>query len=140
MTEWRHKDVWTKREKNFLVQISRHSNKQYALINGEFKYTDIDENKWCLYAFIYPHHPLFEKFDGRDFWQEACGFFEWHGGCSYLEYLRDSEGKIVSVQVGCDYNHYQDDHYLEMATKDEARSVFMDADRLVESLKSLDNV
>jgi hypothetical protein len=134
MSDWRHKDVWDKRGKHFLVRLRRHSNKQFALVDGEFKYTDIDEHKWCLYAFIYPDHTLFGNFDGPDFWQDACGFFDWHGGCTYLEYHRDDESKIVSVQVGCDYNHYLDDRYLYMATKEDAASVFNDADGLFEVL------
>jgi hypothetical protein len=70
-------------------------------------------------------------------WQDASGFFDWHGGCSYLEYHPVSAEVISAVQVGCDYNHLYDDHYLDMATAEDARSVFRDADKLFETLTNL---
>lgn len=134
MSEWKHKDEWTKRGEKFLVKVSRHSSEQYDLVDNKFKETGRFEHKWCLYAFIYPEHLQFSKFDGNSMWQEASGFFDWHCGCSYLEYHRDNKSRIVSVQVGCDYSHLYDDCYLNMATKEDAISVFRDADNLFETL------
>jgi hypothetical protein len=125
MTEWNHKDEWSKRGKNFLVKISRHMNQ-----GG-------DENHWCLYAYIYPKHPHFANFYGPNMWQDASGFFDWHGGCTFLEYHKMDAEVVGAVQVGCDYNHLYDDRYLDMATPDQARSVFSDADDLFETLTNL---
>lgn len=135
--EWRHKDEWTKRGANFLVKVSRHADAGFDVVNGEVVRTGRVENKWCVYAFIFPKHPHFPKFEGPSLWQDAASFFDWHGGCSYLEYHRVSAEVISSVQVGCDYNHLHDDHYLDMATQEDAASVFRDADELFETLMKL---
>lgn len=134
MSDWRHKDEWTKRGENFLVKVSRHSDDGFDIHDGEFVKTGRVEHKWCLYAYIFPKHPHFSKFEGDSMWQDASAFYDWHCGCSYLEYHRDYKGEILSVQVGCDYNHLHDDHFLDMATKESARSVFGDADELFETL------
>jgi hypothetical protein len=119
------------------VKVSRHSDRRYGLVNGEFVHSDQLEHKWCLYAFIFPKHPHFSKFEGNSMWQDAAAFYDWHCGCTYLEYHRNNDGQIVSVQVGCDYNHLYDGHFLDMATKEDARSVFGDADELFETLTRL---
>lgn len=135
--EWRHKDEWTKRGEHFLVKISRHSDQQYAIVNGEFKFMGNVEHKWCLYAYLFPKHPHFSKFEGTSMWQDASNFFDWHSGCTYLEYHRDNDSKVVSIQVGCDYNHLHDYRYLNMATAEDARAVFNDADDLFKTLTNL---
>lgn len=123
MSDWRHKDEWTKSGPNCLVKVSRHET--------------MGENRWCLYAYLYPKHPHFSKFEGDSMWQDAANFFNWHRGCSYLEYHRDNKGEVGSVQVGCDYNHLYDDQFLGMATKDDAWEVFVDADRLLGRLAEI---
>lgn len=137
MSDWRHKDEWTKRGTNFLVKVSRHSDEAFDVIDGAFVKTGRIEHKWCLYAFIFPKHPHFTKIEGTNIWQDGAEFYDWHCGCSYLEYHRDNDSNVVSVQVGCDYAHLYDDRFLDMATKEDARSVFGDADELFETLTKM---
>jgi len=106
------------------------------MVDGKLQYTDVIENKWCLYAYIYPKHELFSKFDASsDINCDAARFFDWHGGCTFLR-MHMSGDDCTSVQIGCDYNHLDDDRYLEMSNFDEASdSVFADAARLISVLE-----
>ncbi len=119
-TEWSHKDEWKRYGKDFCVVISRHEIGTYF---------DNGPNGWCIYAYLYPAHPHFAKFEGRDIWQAATECMPLHGGCTYLDYPM-SDGKVTSVKVGCDYNHLHDEHYTHCATKDEAWDIFDDAEDL----------
>lgn len=138
MGEWAHKDEWSRRGKDFLVKISRHSAPRFDYDESLLKMVPLGvDNKWCLYAFIFDKHPHFQKFEGDSMWQSASDFFDWHGGCTFLEYHRGKNLAIGSVQVGCDYSHLHDDRFLEMATKEDAEIVFRDADDLFETLTKL---
>jgi hypothetical protein len=119
---WDHKDEWRKPGKDFVVVVSRHngtSNEPY----GE------GPNRWCVYAYIYPKHPHFAKFDGPHMWQEAATVMPFHCYPSLLEYPM-YEGKVTSVKVGSDYRHLHDGRFTNYATQEEAAEVFEDADRL----------
>ena len=124
---WDHKDLWRRRGKDFLVEVSRHNQPGSS---------DMDEgpNRWAVYAYIYPNHPHFAAFDGHDMWQDAAQCMPLHCYCSLLEYPM-YEGKVTSVKVGADYHHLHDD-FTHYATKDEARTVFADAERLFDWLQS----
>lgn len=125
-TEWSHKDEWKRQGRGFCVVVSRHQIGE-SFGNGP--------NGWCIYAYIYPEHPHFRMFEGSAIWQQATECMPLHMGCSYLDYpMRD--GKVTSVQVGCDYNHLHDEHYTHCATKDEAWSVFDDAEDLFKWLQA----
>lgn len=127
MSEWRHKDEWKKRGTDFLVMVTRHS--------GVDPYTEITENKWCVYGFIYPEHPHFASFSGPNIWQDAASVMPLHCGASLLEYPM-YDGKVTSVKVGADYSHLHDERFLGMATKQEAYQVFSDAQDLFDWLQS----
>lgn len=120
MTEgFRHKDVWIMDGRGFCVQVSRHS-VDFAEYDGP--------HRWCIYAFIYPKHEHFTRFDGtEDMFQSACSALPLHAGPSFLRKHQNSQGEVVSYQVGCDYNHYGDDHYTHYATPEDALSIFQDA-------------
>ena len=124
MGEWKHKDEWHKRGKDFLVVVSRHS-------------VSVDEyggpNRWAVYAYIYPDHPIFNSFDGPDMFQYAASTMPLHGGCSFLRYPM-YKSVITSVKVGADYNHLYDDNFGYYETKDEAYEVFNDAAQLFQWL------
>ena len=62
-------------------------------------------------------------------WQDATSVMPLHGGASLLEYPM-YEGKVTSVKVGADYHHLYDDDYTHYATKEDAGSVFDDAEEL----------
>lgn len=125
MRSWSHKDEWRTRGENFLVIVSRHE------VELSKHMPELDINRWCVYAYIYPAHPLFSTFkvDGGMF-QEATSEMPLHKGPTLFEVHRGPDGAVGSVQVGADYNHIYDDHYTYYLTKEQARSVFNDAEEL----------
>lgn len=127
MKEWDHKDEWRLYGKDFLVTVTRHSVKPIDYYEGE--------NRWAVYAYVYPKHPHFARFDGKDMWQEAAACMPLHGGPSFLRWHYDDDQNPCSVQVGADYHHHGDD-FTHIATKDEAWSIFADAERLFDWLQS----
>lgn len=129
MNDWKHKDVWSHREKSFLVEVSRHVD---STLDGE------DENKWCVYVYVWDNHPAFKLFnkDERPLNQPS---FEVHGYPSYYRPHINKDGIVTAHQLGWDYNHDGDSHYLGLKTKDEAGSVFWDASKLIEQLKDWEN-
>ena len=128
---WRRKEIWSRDGKNFLVQISRHGESR-----SEDDYSPEGPHRWCVYAYIYPKHPRFAKFEGSAMWQAAATALPMHGGPSLLTLHYGDDGKVLSVQVGCDYNHLHDDGYTHLATAEQAWSVFNDADELFDYLQS----
>lgn len=126
---WRHKDIWTREGENFIVQVSRHS-------VGQSEYERTGPHRWCVYAYVYPKHSAFASFDGPQMWQPAATRLPLHGGPSLLRWHYDDDGKPTSVQVGADYNHLHDERFTHMATADDARSVFADADELHAALSA----
>jgi hypothetical protein len=130
MSDWNKKTLWTKRSENFAVQVSQHTAPPLDPMDGE--------NRWCVYAYIYPKHPHFAAFSGDSLFQDATDCMPFHGGCSYLRTHLDSDGAVASRQVGADYNHFRDGHYTHMSTKEEAASVFADADELFQWLETIE--
>jgi len=133
--DWKHKDMWSIRGKDFMVQVSRHAEPSREESSGCFDAEG--PHRWCVYAYIYPKHPHFAAFKGNDLWQEATGVLPLHAGCSFLTYHRRDSGDVTSVQVGCDYNHLHDNEYTQHATKEEAWEVFVDAEQLVARLTNM---
>ena len=121
MSDWRHKDCWKRSGKDFLVEITRHSGESLDHFEGP--------HRWAVYAYIYPKHPHFSNFVGSHIWQDATSVMPMHGGASLLEYPM-YDGEVTSAKVGADYLHLHDEHYTHCATKDEAESVFQDAEEL----------
>ena len=130
MGDWRRKDVWSKRETGFCIEVSRHEDKPLEETEGP--------HRWCVYAYIYPNHTLFDKFDGDSLWQEATDMLPLHYGCSLLKRHTDEDGNVCSIQVGADYNHLGDEQYTHMETDADARVIFSDADGLLERLKEME--
>lgn len=125
---WQHKDMWKREGRKFLVQVSRHSASSVDLGDGE--------NRWCVYAYIYPGHPYFDRFDvdGPMFQDAACAL-PLHAGPSFFRaHFDHKEKKYTSVQVGADYNHLHDSRFGHMATRADAYEVFQDADALFDWL------
>lgn len=123
---WDHKDVWRRRGKDFLIEITRH--------NGLASDWD-GPHRWAVYAYIYPKHPHFVEFKGASLWQDATTVLHLHGSCSYLEYPM-FDGKVTSVKIGADYHHLHDDRFTHYGTPAEAYEVFSDADELFEQLQT----
>ena len=136
MSEWNHKDIWRFTDnKTFTVEVSRH---QVKVHEGGCYNSDLG-HRWCVYAYIYPTHPHFEKFDETDqMWQSAACAMPFHCGPSYLHrHMKMKDGKPVpvSIQVGADYNHDGDWTHTRNATMEDAYEVFGDADDLVRWLQ-----
>lgn len=127
--DWKHKDEWKVSGENFTIVVSRHA--------GSADCGD-GPNRWCVYAYIYPKHPYFSKFDGPFMYQDAANAMPLHGGPTFFKYQMHGE-KISSVKVGCDYNHYQDTHFTHYATTEEAYQVFEDAEDLYNWLYGIEN-
>lgn len=124
---WRHKDSWGRRGKDFMVEITRHSVEPVDYWEGP--------NRWAVYAYIYPAHPHFAAFQGPAIYQDASAQLHFHGGCSFLEYPM-YDGKVTCVKVGADYHHLHDERFTHYATADDAYTVFGDADELFEQLQA----
>ena len=90
---------------------------------------DLDINRWNVYAYIYPKHPLFDKFKGNSFWQDATILFPFHCGVSFLKY-HYKDNCVTSIQVGSDYNHDGDNYYSHLNNTNEDSSIFEDAKKL----------
>ena len=118
--EWNHKDLWRRWGRDFMVEVSRHTEPER---DGD------GPNRWAVYAYIYPKHPHFSAFSGPEMCQDAAAMMPLHYGPSYLRWHRDDSGKPTSVQVGADYQHYRDNHTREATQKDAYRQ-FADADEL----------
>lgn len=123
MIEFKHKDEWSVRGTDFMVQVTRHT-----VAPGSCDF-DEGEHRWAVYAYIYPRHPHFAIFVGDDMWQEAAAMMPLHGGPTYLR-RHFYDGKECSIQVGADYHHLNDSYVTHYATKDDAREVFLDAESL----------
>lgn len=63
--------------------------------------------KHCLYAYLYPNHPLFIELKTEVFWDYDIGF-SWHGGATYSRFYYDEKGDITVKKIGCDYSHLHD--------------------------------
>lgn len=115
---WRHADKWRRDGGSFLVEVSRHS-------VGT-------ENRWCVYLYVYPKHPDFARFNpAGGMWDQPS--YDCHSYVSYFRAHRNNEGEISSFQLGWDYQHDGDSDYAELATEDDAGSVFWDASQLFDS-------
>ena len=123
---WNESQGWKIVEGNFCVVV-----KHWLQPCG-----DRPPNRWNVYAYIYPKHTLFDKFDNA--YDDVCSSLPMHGGVTYFQKHVDNDGKPASIEIGCDYDHLGDDRYSEYATKEDATSVFRDAEELIEYLKMKD--
>lgn len=129
MSNWDKKDEWWKHGKNFLVVVKHHTAGVSEIDRSDYGH------RWNVYAYIYPDHPHFAKFEGPQMWQDAACAMPLHGGPSFLRYPM-FDGKVTAVHVGCDYHHLHDDDFTRMATAGEAAEVFADAERLYKWLET----
>lgn len=132
MKKWKQSETWLRRGKDFSIEV-RHS---IEVRPDEVAAMFSDgPHRWFVYAYIYPKHPRFQRFDGDQLWQEAANELPLHSGCSFLH--RNGNGlEVFSIQVGADYHHYGDDGYTFCENSGQAYSVFRDADELFAFLES----
>ena len=128
MSNWKHKDIWKREGKDFLIEVSRHE----GVADGRE-----GTHRWAVYAYIYPAHPHFGEFAGDSLFQDATADLPGHSYCSYLRYHANAAGEVTSVQVGWDYHHDGDWMFTHDATKDDALRQFRDADALFDALQAM---
>lgn len=121
--KWDYAERWCRRGQQFSVEVSRCS------VDQSVKKDWDGVNRWAVYAYIYPDHPRFARFNGDRLFQEAAVELPLHCGPSLLRYHFNGFG-CTSVQVGSDYNHLHDDEFSHHLTKDSAFVQFNDAERL----------
>lgn len=132
--DWDHKDIWRRWGKDFMVEVSRHSAPR---ADESGCYDSEGPHRWCVYAYIYPKHPHFARFDGTEtMYQDAASALILHGGPSFCRKHMNAAGEVTSYQVGADYHHLHDWRFTQYATKEDAYSVFSDAEELFEQLTS----
>jgi hypothetical protein len=130
---------WTEynREKHYMIEVYHWYSEPYK------DWNDGDGgNKWNVYCYIYPEHPLFKKIKANGgMWQDALNVLPLHCGVTYFEPNYKKEGRklvITSYKIGCDYNHLYDDEFTHMTIKDVNRIKY-DAKRLYEYLEDYGN-
>lgn len=127
---WNHKDEWRRSGQGFMVVVSRHH-----FGDGEISE---DENRWCVYAYVYPKHRIFDRLDKADnagVLRDCCGLY-CHSYVSLYRVHRDESGTVQSVQIGWDYNH-DGDEFSTRKTPGEASVVFWHASRLFDQLDEM---
>lgn len=135
MNTWNHKDSWQNRGKNFMVEVYHYTEVQSEL---SMVYCDSGPHRWNVYAYIYPKHPHFDKFDrGDGMWQGAASMLDFHGGPTFLAFPQFND-EVTCVKVGCDYNHLHDSYYTRLETCEDAEDVFADAQRLFDRLEAME--
>jgi hypothetical protein len=129
MTDWQHKDEWRRSGRSFCVVVSRHSTGASAIDR------DRGPNAWAVYAYIYPAHPRFDRIEVDSMDTDGIDDLPLHCGCTFSRWHRNADS-ITAKQIGADYRHLYDEHYTHLATREEAGSVFADAEKLFEMLKA----
>lgn len=130
------KREWSSKHHTFNVQVVQHF-RDVAATQELFQVHNLRPDdggwRWNVYAFIFPNHPAFAKFnpESDDMWQGVCTKMPFHSGPSYIRRHFDHRGQVSCYQVGSDYNHLSDELYTFMASEDDAVRVFSDAVDLI---------
>lgn len=137
---WQAKQIWRAPGGDFLIEVFKSETEKFFDERGYRIGGDPFDggHRWYVYAYIYPGHPLFNKFQPNGgMIQEATNLIQCHGYCSFFSpYYDDNGNKIISYKVGWDYNHLHDNDFTHMTTKEEAWRVFMDAEHLFAQLEA----
>jgi len=131
---------WSRKGGTFNVQVVNHFKDVSATMATYAEHglsQDDGGQRWNVYAFIFPVHPLFALFDPKSdsFYQDVIAEMPFHSGASYLRRHFNDKGEVVCYQVGSDYNHLCDERFTRAYEPDEAGSVFRDACDLFEHLE-----
>ncbi len=126
------KQSWKHSGKNFEVEICH-----WVLNNVELELSDyVQENRWNVYAYIYPKHPLFNEIVRESIFDYGINLpLHCFASCHYWIY--DAKGTVVCKKIGSDYSHLHDDCFGKYKNKEEAWRVFKDADVLTAHLSNV---
>lgn len=124
--DWRKREEWIRRGDGFCVLV-KHWTEQMPE-----PWREEGQHRWGVYAYIYPKHPLFGKFDGDGIYQTAAQEMPLHGGATLFRRNYSNDGKeCCSVEIGADYHHDGDAHFTHYENDEDAFWVFSDANELV---------
>ncbi len=126
---WEKKDSWFRKAATFSVEVT------HVFFEG-VKDVIPSKHGWFIYVYIFETHPMFTRFDDDDSNINCAHALEFHGGCTFRQHIHRA-GKKVGIKVGCDYRHYGDEYYEDLSCKEEAGSVFYDADVIFNTLKDM---
>lgn len=133
MSDWNRNESWRKLGKNFLVEVRRH---EEATPEHGHRYDSEGPHRWCVYAYVYPKHPMFDGFDAsKDMWDQPSMPGHYYVSL-YRPHMDVKTLKITSHQLGWDYHHDHDERFTFMATPEDAREVFEDAQVLFDFLQA----
>lgn len=135
---------WSSKCNTFNVQVVQHF-RDVSATQEAFKAQgwapDDGGWRWNVYAFIFPSHPAFAKFnpESDSFYQDVIAGMPFHSGASYIRRHFDHLGRVTCFQVGSDYNHLGDDRFTFMDSVFGAERVFADAIDLIRYLETYQN-
>jgi hypothetical protein len=135
MKNYKHKETWSRRGNNFLIEVTRWESmdkeryerlkKEIGLLTGRFV--------WNVYCYIYPKHPFFNKSKTEDIFD--CPVENLHYGCTFAHWHNNKDGEVVCKQYGSDYGHYTDGEFAKIENPEDAYVVFNDAEDLFKELE-----
>lgn len=121
MSKYDKIEHWVRRGRTFAVEVRHH------ICTLELH----GIHRWCVYVFLYPTHAKFREAMEPEFAVCSLPNAPLHRGATFRRtHLNEDGTDIVSVEVGADYNHLHDERFTWMATPEDAREVFADADAL----------
>lgn len=131
--QYTHKETWSRRGKDFLIEVVRWETMTEEIYKKLQKDIGLNNGRyvWNIYCYIYSKHKLFDAILGEEY--EDCPV-PFHGGCTLSQWNRKQDGTVTSKQYGCDYNHYQDEHFTFIEKPEEAYEVFNDAEEIFNEL------
>jgi hypothetical protein len=128
MEEWKIKECWCK---HIYIDLTQIANVEIVRWGREENYC------WNVYCYIFPTHSLFNKIKGyKNYYKhKELEKLPFHGGITYGEKIKSNNtNKIVSIKIGSDYQHCDDNRFKKKVTREEAWEVFNDADILLKYL------
>lgn len=136
--KFRRSEQWRQDGKGFLIEVYRSEARN---VEEPACFDSEGPHRWCVYAYIYPSHPLFAKIDPKGgMFQDQLAVLGLHAYPSLFRVNIDEvNGKTNSYKVGADYHHLHDTPYTRMATPEEAWTVFRDAQDTFDTLQAMND-
>ena len=135
LTKYGHKEEWSRRGKNFTMQIVRWetmSEESFNKMNLDIG-TYTGRYVWNVYFYLFPKHRLFAETIEDD--MNDCPVNNLHYGCTFSRWHYNEDGEITAKQYGCDYNHYTDERFSFIKNIEDAYEIFNDAEDLFNELE-----
>ena len=111
---------WQYRHKNFMVEVTHWDRglQQTGTVRDLLTLLSPEgSNCWCIYAYIFPGHPLMGAISAGQVSPVALPL-PWHCGQTYRHETFDAQGKPLCVKAGADYQHYGDELFSRLTPLD----------------------